>query len=111
MRNFPSIKKNSDFQLVYRQGKSFGNPYLVMYIRKNSLEHNRIGISASKKLGNSVIRHRLIRLIREIFREYDPLLHKSFDLVVIVRKESVGALYRKLKNAFLHLCKLHGLIE
>ena len=54
-----SLKKNSEFQIVYKQGKSFANKYLVMYIRKNESEKNRVGISVSKRVGNSVVRHRI----------------------------------------------------
>ena len=52
-----SLKKNRDFQNVYKSGKSYANKRLVMYVLKNNSEKNRIGISVSKKVGNSVIRH------------------------------------------------------
>ena len=65
---FEHLKKNSDFQQVYKNGKSLANRYLVMYLKKNDLNENRIGISVSKKVGNSVIRHRITRLIRESYR-------------------------------------------
>ena len=54
-----SLKKNRDFQLVYKTGTSYVNKYLVMYARENQLGKNRIGISVSKKVGHSVVRHRL----------------------------------------------------
>ena len=60
-----SLKKNRDFKTVYGNGKSRANKYLVMYVMKNGTEKNRIGISVSKKVGNSVVRHHLTRLIRE----------------------------------------------
>ena len=63
-----SLKKNRDFKTVYSNGKSRANKYLVMYVMKNGTEKNRIGISVSKKVGNSVVRHHLTRLIREIYR-------------------------------------------
>ena len=63
-----SLKKYGDFQKVYHKRSSFANRYLVMYIKENELEKNRIGISVSKKVGNSVVRHRLTRLIRESYR-------------------------------------------
>ena len=56
-----TLKKNEDFQEVYKKGKSYANKYLVMYILKNELNYNRIGISVSKKVGNSVVRHRTKR--------------------------------------------------
>ena len=68
MQRSESLKKNQDFQKVYRNGTSKGNRYLVMYVLKNQYMKNRLGISVSKKVGNSVVRHRLTRLIRESYR-------------------------------------------
>ena len=78
-----SLKKNRDFQLVYKMGTSYVNKYLVMYVRKNQLDRNRIGISVSKKVGNSVVRHRLCRLVKLriimnfSFQEIGEILNKS----------------------------------
>ena len=68
MRRFPSVKKNSDFQIVYKNGRSYANRLLVMYVYQTGREETRIGISVSKKVGNSVVRHRVTRLLRECFR-------------------------------------------
>jgi ribonuclease P protein component len=68
MKKFNSIKKNSDFQKVYRTGRSFANKLLVMYVIKTEREDTRIGISVSKKVGNSVVRHHITRLVRESYR-------------------------------------------
>ena len=63
MKFSDSLKKNKDFQNVYNNGVSFANRYLVMYVLKNNTENNRIGISVSKKVGNSVIRHHITRCL------------------------------------------------
>ena len=79
MKFSQSLKKNRDFQNVYKKGTSFANSYLVMYILENGLQENRIGISVSKKVGNSVVRHHLTRLIRESYRlseEHFPLWNR-----------------------------------
>ena len=68
MKRFHSLKKNSEFQAVYRQGRSYANKYLVMYVLDTDRKGARIGISVSKKVGNSVVRHRFARLVRESFR-------------------------------------------
>ena len=65
MKFSESLKRNSDFQRVYREGKSYANRYLVLYVLQNQTERNRLGISVSKKVGNSVVRHRMARLNRE----------------------------------------------
>ena len=61
MKFSESLKRNSDFQRVYREGKSYANRYLVLYVLQNQTERNRLGISVSKKVGNSVVRHRMAR--------------------------------------------------
>ncbi|MFR4318532.1 MAG: ribonuclease P protein component [Eubacterium sp.] len=68
MKEYTSLKKNIDFQKVYRNGKSKANKYLVMYVLPNNLSINRLGITVSKKVGNSVVRHHLTRLVRESYR-------------------------------------------
>lgn len=80
-----SLKKNRDFKTVYGNGKSRANKYLVMYVMKNGTEKNRIGISVSKKVGNSVVRHHLTRLIREIYRLNEHYFKKGLDIIFIVR--------------------------
>ena len=80
-----SLKKNKDFQNVYRNGKSYADKYLVMYVLENGLESNRIGISVSKKVGNSVVRHHLTRLLRESYRLHEEMFHSGWDIVVIAR--------------------------
>ena len=65
---FISISKNFEFLNVYHHGKSYANRYLVMYLLKNGSSENRYGITVSKKVGNSVVRHRVTRLIRESIR-------------------------------------------
>ena len=83
-----SLKKNKDFQYVYRNGKSYANKILVMYIKKNDLGKNRLGISVSKKVGNSVVRHHLTRLIRESYRLNKNNLKKGNDIVFLWNKNA-----------------------
>ena len=106
-----SLKKNRDFQNVYKYGKSYANKYLVMYIIKNDLKKNRIGVSVSKKVGNSVVRHRLTRLIRESFRLNGDKLQCGWDIVVIARNTAKGRNYWDIDSAILHLVKLHRILD
>ncbi len=85
MKFSTSLKKNKDFQVVYKNGTSKANRYLVMYVYENGLSENRLGISVSKKVGNSVVRHRLTRLIRESYRLHEEMFHSGWDIVVIAR--------------------------
>ena len=106
-----SIKKNEDFQKVYHSGKSYANKYLVMYVRKNESETGRLGISVSKKVGNSVVRHRITRLIRESFRLNENMFNSGLDIVVIARIGAKGKDFKEIESAFLHLAKLHKIIK
>ena len=110
MKNSQSLKKNADFQTVYKCGKSFANKYLVMYVKENDLGINRIGISVSKKVGNSVIRHRVKRLILESYRLHEDMFNSSLDMVIIARTTAKGRSYDDMKSALLHLGKLHNII-
>ena len=102
-----SLKKNRDFQLVYKTGTSYVNKYLVMYARENQLGKNRIGISVSKKVGNSVVRHRLCRLVRESYRLHESIFNSGLDIVVVVRNSASHISYHEMESALLHLAKLH----
>lgn len=106
-----SLKKNKDFQNVYKKGKSYANRYLVMYILENGLNSNRIGISVSKKVGNSVVRHHLTRLVRESYRLHEEMFNSGLDIVVIARVPAGGADYKNIESALLHLGNLHKIIE
>ena len=102
-----SLKKRKDFQRVYNKGVSFANKYLVMYKYENHLEKNRVGISVSKKVGNSVVRHRLTRLVRESYRLNEKEFEKGYDYVVIARISAKNIAYADMESALLHVNKLH----
>ena len=102
-----SLKKNDDFQNVYKSGKSYGNKYLIIYTLKNDTDRNRLGISVSKKVGNSIVRHRVKRLIKESYRLHENMFNSGLDIVVIARKESNACDYASIESALLHLMKLN----
>ena len=106
-----SLKKNHQFQFVYKNGKSYANKYLVMYIKENGLGKNRIGISVSKKVGNSVVRHRVTRLVRESYRLHENVFNSGLDIVIIARNNCAQASYEEIESALLHLAKLHEIIK
>ena len=106
-----SLKKNKDFQIVYKKGKSYANKYLVMYVLNNEEKKNRLGISVSKKVGNSVVRHRLTSLVRESYRLQESRFQKGLDIVVICRASAKGRTYQELESALIHLGKLHNIID
>lgn len=107
MKFSESLKKNTDFQNVYRNGRSFANRLLVMYVLENHTDQNRIGISVSKKVGNSVIRHHITRLIRESYRLHEDMFNSGLDIVVIARVSAKNSTYWDIESALLHLGGLH----
>lgn len=111
MRFSESLKKNADFRYVYQNGTSRANRYLVMYVLENGTEKNRIGISVSKKVGNSIVRHRLTRLIRESYRLNEGRFSRGYDLVVIARERARGESFRDIEGALLHLGSIHRIAD
>lgn len=107
MKQSESLKSNEDFREVYRTGKSYANKYLIMYVKRNDTGNNRIGISVSKKVGNSVIRHRITRLIRESYRLTEDSFLSGLDIVVVARVGARGKVYSEIESALVHLMKLH----
>ncbi len=105
-----SLKKNSDFKTVYKKGRSYANKYLVMYVLENNQSGNRLGISVSKKVGNSVVRHHLTRLLRESYRLHEKVFNSGLDIVVVARNSAKDCSYFEIESALLHLGKLHNII-
>ena len=111
MKFSESLKKNHQFQFVYKYGKSYANKYLVMYIKENGMEKNRIGISVSRKVGNSVVRHRVTRLVRESYRLHEAVFNSGLDIVIVARQSAASVGYEEIESALLHLGKLHHIIK
>lgn len=110
MRFSHSMKENSLFRRLYARGKSAANSYLVIYCRKNGGNENRIGYTVSKKLGHAVVRNRVRRRLREIYRLHEAEFLPGRDIVVVARSRAVGAPYAKLEHSFLSLAEKLGLL-
>jgi ribonuclease P protein component len=100
-----SLKKNHDFKLVYNAKKSFANRLLVIYYLPNGRDFNRLGLSVSKKVGNSVTRNRIKRLIRESYRLNEDSIKKGYDIIVIARINAKKSDYKSINSALVHLIK------
>ncbi len=107
--NFETLRKNIEFKDVYNKKISYANKYLIMYIKKNGTDTLRLGVSVSKKVGNSIVRHRLARLIREAFRLNCEKIESGYDIVVIARAGLKDKNYKETESAMIHLFKLHGI--
>ena len=111
MKFSESLKKNQQFRTVYVKGISSANRYLVMYKLENGLDRNRLGISVSKKVGNSVVRHHLARLIRENYRLSEDLYKKGYDMVVVARVSAKDADYYKIGKSMRFLSQKLRLLK
>ena len=110
MKFSESLKKNYQFQTVFKKGVSRADKYLVMYVLENGTERNRIGISVSKKVGNSIVRHRVTRLVRESYRLQEAMFNSGLDIVIVARKNAASVGYHKIEKALLHLGRLHQIM-
>lgn len=110
MRFSESLKSNRDFKNVYENGKSYANRYLVMYVLENGTDRNRLGISVSKKVGNSVVRHHLTRLVRESYRLHEEMFNSGLDIVVVARISAKACKYSDIESALIHISKLHKIL-
>ena len=88
MRKINTLKKNYEFKNVLNKGKFYKGKYVIIYIKNNKNNENRIGIAISKKIGKAVKRNRLKRLIRESYRLQKDSLKKCYDIVYIWNKQN-----------------------
>ena len=98
-----SMKKTTDFRRCYENGKSYANKYIVLYVWENGSSINRLGISCSKKIGNSIVRHRFARLVRESYRLHEDMFNSGLDIVVVARACARDARYINIEESLLSL--------
>lgn len=103
------LRKNEDFRKIYNIGKSYGNRYLVIFFSKNNLFYNRVGFSSSKKVGNSVIRNKVKRRMREAYRLNKCGIRIGYDIIILARVNAKYASYGEIESALLHLIRISGL--
>lgn len=106
-----SLKKNEDFRKVYENGVSLADSFLVMYKLPNNSNENRLGISVSKKVGNSIVRHHLTRLIREAYRLHEEMFDTGLDIVIVARSRAKNSSYKTIEKSLLKLADLHQILK
>ncbi|MDH5715135.1 MAG: ribonuclease P protein component [Candidatus Aminicenantes bacterium] len=95
------LTTQSDFKRVYQVGKKLYSPFFILYLAPNHLRHNRLGVVASKKIGNSVVRNRIKRLVREAFRRYPCRGEQGLDMVVVSSPSIVSLNGRQVDELFM----------
>ena len=106
-----SLKESHLFRRLYQKGRSAANGYLVLYCRRNGTQENRIGLTVSRKLGHAVVRNRVRRRLREIYRLHEASFLPGWDVVVVARSRAVTASYQSLERAYLSLARKLGLLQ
>lgn len=108
MKNINSLKNSSEFKEVYENGKSLADRLLVVYVLKKE-GPLRLGISVSRRVGGSVVRHRVIRLIRESYLSHKDELPEGYWIVVIARPFCRDKNKKEIENSFMRIIKRHGI--
>ena len=106
-----TVKENYEFRRIYRKGKSAVSPQLVIYCQRNRRGHSRLGVSGSTKLGCAVVRNRVRRRIREIYRLNKAKMLPGYDLIVVARVRAVETDYQKLDRTYLRLLEQLDLLR
>ncbi len=105
-----ALKLNHIFRRLYHT-QGLANGYLVLYARKNRTEQNRVGVTVSKKLGKAVVRNRVRRRLREVYRLHEEQFSPGWDIVVVARSRCIGTDFSKLTNAYLSLAEKAGILK
>ena len=111
MKRAVTLKENYEFRRLYQRGASAVGGGMVMYCRKNKLGHNRLGLTASTKLGHAVVRNRCRRRLREVYRLNSPRLRQGYDIILVARGRTVTAGWKELNDTFLKCCRKLDLLE
>lgn len=110
MRFSTPLKLNHVFQRLYHKGDVCACRTLVLYSRRNHLGQNRVGITTGKKLGHAVVRNRVRRRLREVYRLNEARFQPGYDIVVVARHQAVNAGFSALQADYLHAAEKLGLL-
>lgn len=104
------LRKNHEFRHVYKSGRSRGGGLLVVYAIPNGTNSNRLGVSVSKKVGKSVVRSRVSRLIKEAYRVQEAYFNLGYDIVVVAKPQSASATFWEVCEAMLKALRKHDIL-
>jgi len=98
-----SIKHNYEFRRIYHAGKNTASGLIAVYCRKNRRGGSQLGITVSTKVGKAVVRNKIRRRLKEIYRLHEPELRRGYDVIIVARVKSRYATYQQLEADFLRL--------
>ena len=110
MKFSSALKQNHIFRRLYGT-TAYANGYLVLYARRNRTGTNRVGITVGKKIGHAVVRNRVRRRLREVYRLNEAAFAPGWDIVVVARSRCIGASFAGLTNAYLSLAEKAGVLQ
>ena len=111
MKRAVTLKENYEFRRMYQKGASAAGGCMVIYCRRNKLDHNRLGLTASVRLGHAVVRNRARRRLREVYRLHLDELAVGWDIILVARSRTVTASWKELNDTFLRLCRKLDLLR
>lgn len=104
-----TIRNSREFRAVYDGGKSFANKYLVLFFKENGLTYNRVGFVTTKKLGNSVVRNKFKRRLKEAYRAQKSKFKTGYDIILLSRAGASEIEYKQIESAVKHIMKISSL--
>ena len=110
MKFSSALKLNHIFRKLY-SSSGHANSFLVLYARRNRSATNRVGVTVSKKLGHAVVRNRVRRRLREVYRLNEERFAPGWDIVVVARSRCIKADFQKLTDAYLSLAAKAGILR
>lgn len=111
MKAAVTVKENYEFRRIYRKGRFAVCPYLVVYCLKNRAGGSRLGVTVSKKLGHAVVRNRVRRRIRELYRLNRDKMQSGWDVIIVGRSRSIGGSFQKMTEAYLDCLRRLSLLR
>ena len=110
MKAAVTVKENYEFRRIYRKGKRLVSPQMVLYWQKNRQGQSRLGVTVSTKLGHAVVRNRVRRRFRGLYRLHKPEMQPGYDVILVARGRAVRSTYQQLDETYLHLLRQAGLV-
>ena len=111
MKAAVTVKENYEFRRIYRKGKSLVSPQMVLYWQKNRQGQSRLGITVSTKLGKAVVRNRVRRQLREMYRLHLPEMKKGYDVILVGRVKAVHTPYAAMDRQYVQALRALELRE
>ena len=111
MKAAVTVKENYEFRRIYRKGKSLVSPQMVLYWQKTRQGQSRLGITVSTKLGHAVVRNRVRRRFRELYRLHRADMLPGWDIIMVGRVRAAELPYHKLEKQYLRCLAELGLLR